>query len=205
MKNKWILNEAKKIGEEKDYVILENPDNKSYLDNILIKKYWPVIKKSLKNTLYNYFPHRTPKTDFKLSYELTRALTFMLLDDQRAVFRGELSFSISGWMLHSELFLGLSQETDPSVIFKILGDPKFRGSPPTLGIYEEMPSDYFHIVFQCGNGADWAYYSDDYIYGKIAETIDINARLYDLTIDGNLSEEELDEFLSSAYQVYAAY
>ncbi|MCE5329761.1 hypothetical protein LLG07_05465, partial [bacterium] len=146
-----------------------------------------------------------PKTDFKLSYELTRALTFMLLDGQRAVFRGELSCSISGWMLQSELFLGLSQETDPSVIFKILGDIKFRGSPPTLEIYEEMPSDYFQIVFQCGNGASWAYYSDDYICRKIAETIDINAKLYDLTIDGNLFEEDLDEFLSLAYQIYAAY
>lgn len=205
MKNEWILNETKKIDEEKDYVILENPENKSYLDDILIKRYWPFIKKSLKNTLYNYYPHRTSETDFKLSDELTRTLTFMLLDGQRAVFRGELSFSISGWMLHSELFLGLSQATDPSVIFRILGDTKFRGSPPTLGIYKEMPSDYFHIVFQCGNGASWAYYNDDYIYGKIAETIDINARLYDLTIGVNLSEEGLDEFLSLAYQVYAAY
>lgn len=203
MKNKWILDEAKKIDEEKDYVILENPDNKSYLDNILIKKYWPVIKKNLKNTLYNYSPNRSPEIDFKLSYELTRNITFMLIDGQRAIFRGGLSCSLSGWMLHSELFLGLSHKTDPSVIFKILGDSKFRGSPPTLGIYEEMPSDYFHIVFQCGNGASWAYYSDDYIYGKIAETIDINARLYDLTIDGNLFKEDLDEFLSLAYKVYA--
>jgi len=205
MRNEWILNEVKKIDEEKDYVILENPGHKSYLDNILIKRYWPFIKKSLKNTLYNYFPRRAPKTDFKLSYELTRALTFMLLDGQRAIFRGELSFSTSGWMLSSELFLGLSRETDPSIIFKILGDKKFRGMPPTLGIYEEMPSEYFHIVFECGNGASWAYYSDDYICGKIAEAIDINARLYDLTIDGNLFKEDLNEFLSLAYKVYAAY
>ncbi|MDP3012140.1 MAG: hypothetical protein Q8N27_05420 [Candidatus Hydromicrobium sp.] len=44
MKGNWIVQEAKKIDKSKDLVILENPDTKNYLDDILINRFWPVIQ-----------------------------------------------------------------------------------------------------------------------------------------------------------------
>lgn len=74
MQDNWIVKEAEKIDITKDVVILENPDKKNYLDNILIKRFWPVIKESLENTKYDYSPQDTPETDFELSHELSRSL-----------------------------------------------------------------------------------------------------------------------------------
>ncbi|MHB8279168.1 MAG: hypothetical protein ACYDIA_16165 [Candidatus Humimicrobiaceae bacterium] len=205
MQDSWIVKEAKKIDITKDVVILENPDKKNCLDNILINRFWPVIEESLENTDYDYSPQDTPETDFELSHELTRSLTFMLFDGQRAIFRGKLSCSMTGWMLRSEFFLGLAQDTDSSVIFKILEDPRFRGLPPTLEIYKDMPFDYFHITFENGKGAGWGLYDDSYIYNRISEVIDINARLYDFSKNGYINNGRIVEFLSLAYHIYEAY
>jgi len=204
MQNNWIVKESKKIDIISDVVILENPDRKNYIDNILIKRFWPVIKESLENTEYDYSPD-TPETDFEFSHELTRSLTFMLFYGQRAIFRGKLSCSITGWMLTSEFFLGLAQDTNPLTIFKILEDPCFRGMPPTLMIYKDMPFDYFQITFENGKGAGWGLYDDRYIYNRISEAINVNARLYDFSKNGYINDRRIEEFLSIAYQVYEAY
>lgn len=102
---------------------------------------------------------------------------------------------MTGWMLRSEFFLGLKHDTDPLAIFKILKDPRFRGMPPTLMIYKDMPFDYFQITFENGKGAGWGLYDDNYIYNRISEVIDVNARLYDFSKDGYINHEKISEFL----------
>ncbi len=148
----WAVGEAMKVSDKKDMAILENPEKKEYLDHILIDKFWPDIKGSLDNTGYRYWPKDIPETKCEFSHELTRSLTFMVFGYERAMFRGKLECSMSGWMLKSEFFMGLARETSPSVIFEILGNPWLKGNPPALEIYEDMPSDYFHITFSNGQG-----------------------------------------------------
>jgi len=205
MRDNWIIQEAKKTDKSKDIVILENPDKKDYLDGLLINRFWPFILQGLKNTRYNYDPQKNPKTDFELSYELTRSLTFMLFDGRKAIFRAKLSCSVSGWMLESEFFLGLSKETNPLVIFEILGNSRFRGMPPLLEIYKDKPDDYFQINFRNGRGAGWAVYNDQQIDDIIGEIIDVNSKLHEFSKDVYKSEEEIGEFLLLAYHVYEAY
>jgi len=48
MEFNWAIEEAKKIENSEDIAILEKPDIKTDLDDILIKKYWPAIDNSLK-------------------------------------------------------------------------------------------------------------------------------------------------------------
>mgnify|MGYP001062830787 CR=1 FL=1 len=128
----------------------------------------------------------------------------MLFDYESIIFRGKLCFSSTGWMLESEFFLQLTEETDPEVIFDIIGNPKFRGFPPTLEIHKDMPYIY-QILFHSGKGADWAVYNDETIYRKIDEVINVNARLYKFSIDGYILKEVVEEFLQLAYKAYEAY
>ncbi|MCL4378402.1 MAG: hypothetical protein M1409_08520 [Actinobacteria bacterium] len=205
MQNNWMIEEACKIDSEKDVVILQDPEKRKCLDNILTNRFWPVIKESLDDTLYNYNPAEVPEIDFEFSYELTRSLTYMLFDDQRAIFRGKLSCTMSHWMLHSEFFLGLDQDTDPMAIIQILENPLMKGMPPSLIIDKDMPFDYFQITFQNGRGSDWGYNDDYYIFNKIRESIEVNAELYDFSKGGLVNRSRVKEFLYIAHKVYEAY
>lgn len=204
MGSNWIVEEAKKIDNSKDIVILEKPDTKNYLDDILINRFWPAIHESLENTGYNYSPQDIALTEFELGYELTRSLTFILFDYKKAIFRGKLCCSASDWMLESDFFLQLSEETDLAVIFEIIGDPQFRGFPPTLEIRKDMPYVY-QILFHSGNGADWSVYDDNRIYDRIDEVINTNVKLYEFSKYGYISRRKVGEFLLLAYKVYEAY
>ena len=175
-----------------------------YIDNLLIQKFWPKIKCGLKATGYGYSPKNSPETDFEFSFELTRSLTFMLFDEKKVFFKGKLSCSISGWMLESELFLGLSRKNNPLMIFEILGNSRFRGLPPTLEIDKDEQA-YFLITFHNGEGAGWAVYDDKEIDNRINKIIDVNVQLYEYPKDGYIPEKKIGDFLSLAYEVYEAY
>jgi len=204
MVSSWIVKEAEKIKEYKDIAILEKPDIKKELDDMLLKKYWPAIEVSLKDTGYIYYPDDKPETEFEFSYELTRSLIFMLFDYESAIFRGKLSLSQTGWMLERESFLQLTDKTDSEVIFDIIGDPRLKGIPPALEIHKDMPFIY-QIHFQGGSGGGWLVHSDKTIYRKIDEVINIGIYLYEFSIDGYILKEDVNEFLQLAYQTYEAY
>ena len=204
MGSNWVITESEKIKDDKDVVILEKPDIKKELDDMLIKKYWPAIEISLKETGYIYSPDGKSKTEFEFSYELTRSLTFMLFDYENAIFKGKLSLSPTSWMLERESFLQLTDKTDSEVIFDIIGDPRFRGVPPTLEIYKDMPFIY-QIHFQGGSGADWLTHSDEIIHRKINEVINLGVQLYEFTIDGYVIKKDVNEFLQLACKIYDAH
>ncbi|MFO7928913.1 MAG: hypothetical protein R6U35_04535 [Candidatus Humimicrobiaceae bacterium] len=201
----WAVGEAMKVSDNKDMAILENPENKEYLDHILVDKFWPDVKESLEDTGYGYWPKDIPGTEFEFRHELTRSLTFMAFGYERAMFRGKLECSMSGWMLKSEFFMGLARETSPSVIFEILGNPWFKGNPPTLEIYEDILSDYFHITFSNGQGAGWGLGGFEAVQERIWEIIDGNIELYEFTLDGHILREELEDFFLLARRIYEAY
>ncbi len=203
MKENWIIKEARKHKESEDTVILEKPKIRKYLDDLLLKRFWPVIKENLDDSMYNYSPQDNPKTEFRLSHVLSRSLTFMLFDGDRAFFRGKLSCSADHWMLGSEFFLSLRLDTDPRVVFEILGNSRFSGNPPTLSIYKDYGS--YEITLQSGNGASWGMYGEKHIDDKIKEAIDTNIDMYEFVIDEYLTADNLGEFLTMAYKGYEAF
>jgi len=50
------------------------------LNSLLIKRFWPVIQRSLEDSDYVYFPESKPETEWENSHVLMRSLTFMLSD-----------------------------------------------------------------------------------------------------------------------------
>ncbi len=42
MKKNWLISEARKSDGCKDYAILENPETRSYLDNLLLNIFCPL-------------------------------------------------------------------------------------------------------------------------------------------------------------------
>jgi hypothetical protein len=203
MKENWIIKEARKHDESEDSVILENPGIRKHLDDLLLKRFWPVIKEILDDSMYNYSPQDNPETEFELSHVLSRSLTYLLLDGDRVFFKGNLTCSTEHWMLGSEFFLSLPLAADPRVVFEILGNSRFSGNPPTLSIDKRY--GVYEIILQSGNGAGWGLYGENHLDDKIREAIDTNIDMYELVMDEDLTVEKLGEFLTMAYKVYEAF
>ncbi len=205
MKNGWITEAAAGADKSRGYVILEKPDCRKYLDDMLIKRFWPEIRKYLKETGYGYSPEKEPETKFKLSYDLRRTLTFMLLNGGELFYRGTLCCSLSGYMLRSEFFLDLTEDNEPEVLFEILGNSRFRGNPPSMIISKNMPAGFFQILFDVGAGKGWGLTTEAMVCEKIKESIDVSVRLHEMALDGIILPDDLSEFLSLMYEVYEAY
>ena len=204
MDDNWIISESGKADKSKGFLILENPETKKYLDELLIEKYWPIIRQKLIETDYNFQPIGVPETEFKLEYTHTRSLWFMLFDEMKAFFRGRLNCSLDSWFIESDYFLGLLKNNDPKIIFDILGNSRYRGNPPELKIYKDN-DEYFQITFRVGSGESWTENSDQKIISRISEIIEVNTELYDFAIDGFITAEDVGEFLTLVNKVYEAY
>lgn len=204
MRENWIMSESRKADATKDYAILENPETRLKLDDLLLTRFWPVIHGCLEETGYNYHPQESPRPEFTLGSELTRSVQFMLLDERRLYFRGRLKCSNMGWMLESEFFLGLREDNDRSVLFEILGNSRLAGNPPRLLVYKGSPH-YFDIHFSHGRGAGWGLYGEEEIDRRIREMIDVNTQMYELSRSGRITTEDFAPFLTLAYPVYEAY
>jgi len=204
MKEPWFVKESQKVTTNKDYVILENPVVRRKLDAVLVKTYWPQIQQYCEETGYFLPVEKIKETEADLGIEYGRSLIFMLFDEQAAFFRGRLCNSLEGWILESEFFLGLPAETKPEIIFEILGNSRFAGNPPMLCIYKDHPH-YFKITFRNGYGKSWFGTQQDELNKKIFHTIDVNIALHQLVEDDMINEENIGEFISTAYQVYENY
>ena len=204
MVKNWAVEEARKADLSKGYVILENPKTTEYLDDLLLKEFWPSILDNLEGSGFNYFPVDTPAPEFELKHVLTRSLTFMLLNGNTAFFRGKLNCSMEFWTIESEHFLLLLKETDPQVIFEILGNSRLIGCPPELSI-DKSGSDFYQITFHAGKGESWGMHDKQYIMERIKKVVDVNIAMHEHSIDGVISADDLGEFLTTAYEVYEAY
>ena len=204
MGKNWAVEEAKKADIGKHYVILENPETRKYLDDLLLKEYWPSIWSNLEASGYNYHPQDAPETEFELKHVLTRSLTFMLFNGNTAFFRGKLNCSMEDWMVESEHFLLLSKDTDPRVIFEILGNSRFVGYPPELSI-DKTGNDFYQITLQAGKGESWGMHGEQYIVERIKKIFDVNIAMHEHSMDGIISADQLGDFLTTAYEVYEAY
>ncbi len=106
-------------------------------------------------------------------------------------------------MLGNEFFLSLPLDTDPDVVFEILGNSRFSGNPPTLSIDKQYSA--YEITMQSGNGAGWGLYGENHIDDKIREAIDTNIEMYEFVMEEYLTAGNLGEFLTIAYNVYEAF
>lgn len=202
MKKNWIVAEARKAGRARDIAILENPDVKSDLDDLLLKRFWPVILDNLKSAGYPYRPEGHPETGFELSYRYQRSLAFMLFDEGKAFFRGQLSCSKESWMICSEFSLNLPKETELEVLRELLGNTRFAGNPPTLMVDKRRAEDFYQITFSSGNGADWGLRDEGCVDERIKQVIEVNVKMYEDTLDGQILAHEVGDFLTLAYDVY---
>lgn len=208
-KTSWMIKEAEKADDDgKGIVILQNPDERKHLDDLLLNEFWPAIRKRLEKSGYRYSPE-VPKAELKLSYLLQRSLMFMLLNGNRLFFRGTLRLTPEHWTMESEYFLLLSRENDPQVVFDILSNSRFAGNPPTLMVGKSMltgsEEDFYQITFNAGNGESWGLYDLSRVHDRVAKVIDANVELYNYAGAGFLSADQLGEFLTIAYKAYEAY
>jgi len=125
----------------------------------------------------------------------------MLFDMGMAFFRGQLHCSPDSWMLESEFFLGLHEENDHHVIFEILGNTRFLGNPPEL-IIDKSSEAYFQITFKAGFGKSWEYNSEKEILHNVDELIEVHTQLYEYTLDGIITGEDIGDFLTTALRIY---
>lgn len=207
-KRSWLIEEAKTADDGKGVAILQNPDERKHLDDLLLNELWPAIRLRLEKSGYRYSPD-IPKTELKLSYMLQRGLMFMLFNGARPFFRGTLCLTPEDWMMESEYFLLLSRANDPQVIFDILGNSRFAGNPPTLMAGRSRltgsDEDFYQITFNAGNGESWGLYDLRRVHDHVAKVIDANVELYNYAGAGFLSADQLGEFLTIAYKAYEAY
>lgn len=202
-RKKWWTEAVKTINGSRDYMILENPAVVKDLDDMLIKDFWPIIRKKLEGSGYAYGPDK-PESEFELGPELTRSMSFMLFGLTGMFFRGELRCSTAGWMLKRDFILSLDREHDPNLIFEILGNSRFRGNPPTLVVDKES-EDFYQITLNAGDGAGWGRYGSDEVRKRIEKVIDTSVMMYEMVKDGRLPADKLGEFLTLAYTAYEAY
>jgi len=208
----WILQEAHKENPAQDRVVLENPQIRVQLDELLRSKYHPFIKGELDRTGYPYSSvDEIPIESKFIGPEYSRALTFMIFDHFRyPFFRGAISCSKSGFFLEKEFFLGLPKDTDPSFLFRILSDENLTANPPSLDIQESTLypewNTYFHITLHSGRGFESGPYSlHTAALGNIETAIRDSVAMYEHSmIDGFSTIEEVEEFLEIAYRCFEA-
>ena len=202
-KENWILTSAKKADPSRNYAILENSEVTSQLDALFKKEFWPFIRAQLRATGYS-FPKKSPTSEFEMSYALERSISFMLFDQQKPFFRGTLKCSLESWMLETEFFLSLKKETDPRVLFELLGNSRLAGNPPEMSVHKS-DQYYFQIRLHNGEGAGWGRGDYDFVRDRIKKIVETNVKMYEISKTGLISEATVGQFLTTAYDAYEAY
>lgn len=205
MKKNWILSEARKADAGADRIILENPSARNYLDELLMRRFWPIIWSCLDGSGYPYEPQLDPEMESEwICGEAARALTFALFDEGKIFFRGKLSCSKQSWMIKSEHFLSLIKETELEVLRELLGNTRLRGNPPTLIVDKRSEGDFFQIHFNAGYGESWGPMSENEVEERIKQVIRTNIEMYEQSTNGQLESQDLGSFLTVAYHAYEA-
>ncbi len=209
----WVTEEARKVDPRKDRIILENPATVRELDEILTEKYYPQIRRTLLEAGYPFSSIEGGKIPIESRWSMTglgRCLVFMLCDEFACpILRGSLTRSRDSFMFEREFFLGLPQSTDPSFLFRILAEDAFTGNKPSLTI---EPSEihpewniYYWIMIQSGAGIESGQWTlDQAALGNIEETIATSIEMYESTIDGFSTMEDVEKFINLAHKCFEA-
>ena len=207
----WIEEEARLADPRKNRVILENPVAVKELDDVLMGRYYPPIKRALRETGYPFSSvddGRLPLESRSSPFGLGRCLTFTLFDDfGRLILRGKVTRSFEGFLFDREFFLGLPRSTEPSFLFRIIADEAFAGMIPPLTVHpSEIDPEwntYYSITLEKGAGIEgrqWAL--DQAAIGNIEETITTSVEMYESTIDGFETMADVEAFIALARRCF---
>ena len=136
---------------------------------------------------------------------LRRRLTFTLFDDLGSLFlRCSVSCDRLGYMVEKEFYMDLPESTDPTFLWRILGDLRFTGNPPSLTVQRSVlhpeVKRFFWIKFQAGEGFDsgpWEMHGE--AIADIKRTIKDACEMYEASmVEGFQSLEDVDRFLEVA-------
>lgn len=209
----WIIEEARSADPGRDRVVLENPAAVKELDELLVEKFYPPIRRALQGTGYPYSSIDDGAIRIESRWsgpELGRCLIFMVFDQLGgAIPRGSLTRSRSGFLFGREFFLGLPEATDPAFLFRIMADEAFAGMMPSLtiqpsGLHPEWDS-YYCLTLESGagvTGGPWTF--DQAAIGNIEQTIRTSIAMYESTIDGFATMAEVEEFIELARTCFEA-
>ena len=209
----WIVEEARHADPRKNRVILENPAAVEELDELLIERYYPPIRRALQETGYPYSSiddDAIPIESRWLGADLGRCLIFTLFDDFGwAILRGSLTRSRTGFIFEREFFLGLPRTTEPSFLFRIMAEEAFAGMIPSLTIDQSAIHPewnmYYCITLESGAGIESSQWSlDQAAIGNIEETIRTSIEMYESTIEGFATMADVEEFIALARRCFEA-
>ncbi len=210
----WVVREATEADPRNDRVVLENPAVVASLDELLLTKYLPVVRAELEKTGHDYHPREAVPTIESATIsgpQLARKLTFLLLDQLGFLFlRCSVSCDRTGYMVEKEFYLDLPESTDPKYLWRILGDERFAGNPPSLMVqrsvlHPEMGT-YFWIKFEAGTGfqsGPWEMHGEG--LADITQTIRNACEMYEQSmVEGFQSTDDVDRFLEIAKRSFEA-
>jgi hypothetical protein len=208
----WIMKEIRKLDPQKDRIILENPESRKYLDDLLMEKIYPAIARILDETTLPYEPSAIDASCINSACQgsdLGRSLPFFLYDHlQYPILRGEIIVSRTGYLFNRSFSLGLPRNTKPEYLFKILSDPRFQGTSPVLNIFESKIRPewniYYHIIIETGSGYTFGPFS---LYNTaihlIEETVKASIEMYELSMIELFSTmEDVERFLHIAARCF---
>lgn len=108
-------------------------------------------------------------------------------------------------MISSDFFISLPKETEPDVLWELLGNTRLVGNPPTLRVDKRSAEDFYQMTFHSGKGAGWGLADETCVEERIKQVIDTNVKMYEETLDGQILPQDVGAFLTLAYDVYDAY
>ncbi|OHD23364.1 MAG: hypothetical protein A2Y38_14135 [Spirochaetes bacterium GWB1_59_5] len=207
----WLEEQAKKADPWHDRAILETPDVVRELDALLMATYEPYIREELAKTGYVEAPPADERwIESKwIGPELSRALTFMLFDHlSYPFFQGVFSCTRRGFFMERECFLGFPRQTDPSLLFRILGEDSLRGNPPELTIAPSLIHPewdvYFQITLSAGTGLEtgpWTLHEGAKTI--IKQVIEDSVEMYEISmVDSFSTLQDLENLLRAARRSY---
>ena len=208
----WIVDGSAKNDQFKDIAIIENPDARRFLDGLLTDTFYPAICRFVQASGYDDILRQdSPRIETELAYALVRSVSFMLVDGLGYPFlRGDFQCQMDGWMLVRQFWLGLSRDTDPAFMLRIIGDEMFSGNPPTLSVEkaESRPdwNIYYHITLSSGTGTSWGPgHSERQALKTIETVIKTSAEMYEESmVEGFSNMAEVERFLRIAYKAFEA-
>ena len=210
----WITQKAAKADPKTDRVVLENPAVVASLDELLLTKYLPVVRAELEKTGHDYHPREAVPTIESTTLsgpQLARKLTFTLFDPNGfLILRCSASVDRLGYMIEKEFYLDLPESTDPAYLWRILGDERFAGNPPSLMVQQSVlhpeMGTYFWIKFEAGSGfqsGPWEMHSEG--LADITRTIRNACEMYEGSmIEPFGSLDDVDRFLEIASRSFEA-
>jgi len=205
MKNEWAIKEIKNIEEYSDYLVLENPDSKNEIDNYLKNDIFPSVAKYVKkNHTYPFEPE--VKKDIHCITEaapfLQRSMCISFWTPPIIFYQCKICCGNNFYFINNKSFVFLEPSTEPSFIFRILGDDKFIGMPPSLENSQMEHGKMLYLNFESGYGKGFR--DKNTIVDEAVKAINAGIEIETTVCEGLPNIGVVEEFLAAAYKIYSA-